>query len=88
MLDHLADDARRAHAPALVFGPAGRMTGQNRGALTEGELRADCRACGLHDAECQPLPGGASVLRAQRPTWWTEVSTGQRAGALRIICRP
>ncbi len=68
VLDHLADDARRAHAPALVFGLAGRMTGQNRGALTEGELRADCRACGLQDAECQPLPGGASVLRAQRPT--------------------
>lgn len=68
VLDHLADDARRAHAPALVFGLAGRMTGQHRGALTEGELRADCRACGLQDADCQPLPGGASVLRARRPT--------------------
>ncbi len=67
VLDHLADDARRAHAPALVFGLAGRMTGQGRGALTEGELRADCRACGLKDADCLPLPGGASVLRAQRP---------------------
>lgn len=68
VLDHLADDARRVHAPALVFGLAGRMTGQGRGALTEGELRADCRACGLLDADCQPLPGGASVLRARRPT--------------------
>lgn len=68
VLDHLADDARRTHAPALVFGLAARMTGQGRGALTEGELRADCRACGLQDADCQPLPGGASVLRARRPT--------------------
>lgn len=67
VLDHLADDARRLHAPALVFGLAGRMTGQDRGALTEGELRADCRACGLQDAECEPLPGGASALRALRP---------------------
>lgn len=68
VLEHLADDARRLHAPALVFGLAGRMTGQDRGALTEGELRADCRACGLQDADCQPLPGGASALRARRPT--------------------
>lgn len=68
VLDHLADDERRVHAPALVFGLAARMTGQGRGALTEGELRADCRACGLQDADCQPLPGGASVLRARRPT--------------------
>lgn len=67
VLEHLADDARRVHAPALVFGLAGRMTGQQRGALTEGELRADCRACGLQDADCRPLPGGASVLRARRP---------------------
>lgn len=67
VLDLLADDARRLHAAALVFGLAGRMTGQDRGALTEGELRADCRACGLQDADCQPLPGGASVLRARRP---------------------
>ncbi len=67
VLEHLADDARRVHAPALVFGLAGRMTGRDRGALTEGELRADCRACGLQDADCQPLPGGASVLRARRP---------------------
>lgn len=67
VLEHLADDARRLRAPALVFGLAGRMTGQDRGALTEGELRADCRACGLQDAECMPLPGGASVLRARRP---------------------
>jgi hypothetical protein len=68
VLEHLADDARRLHAPALVFGLAGRMTGQDRGALTEGELRADCRACGLQDADSQPLPGGASALRARRPT--------------------
>lgn len=68
VLEHLADDARRLHAPALVFGLAGRMTGRNRGALTEGELRADCRACGLEDADSQPLPGGATVLRARRPT--------------------
>lgn len=68
VIDHLADDARRVHAPALVFGLAARMTGQGRGALTEGELRTDCRDCGLHDAECEPLPGGASVLRARRPT--------------------
>jgi hypothetical protein len=68
VLDHLADDARRLHAPALVFGLAGRMTGSARGALTEGELRADCRACGLQDADCQPLPGGASALRVRRPT--------------------
>lgn len=67
VIEHLADDARRRHAAALVFGLAGRMTGQGRGALTEGELRADCRACGLQDADCQPLPGGASVLRVQRP---------------------
>ncbi len=67
VLEHLADDARRVHAPALVFGLAGRMTGRERGALTEGELRADCRACGLQDADCQPLPGGASVLHARRP---------------------
>lgn len=67
LLEHLADDARRVRAPALVFGLAGRMTGQARGALTEGELRRDCRACGLHDADCLPLPGGASVLRARRP---------------------
>jgi len=68
VLEHLADDARRLHAPALVFGLAGRMTGRDRGALTEGELRADCRACGLQDADCQPLPGGASALRVRRPT--------------------
>ncbi len=68
VLEHLADDARRLHAPALVFGLAGRMTGRDRGALTEGELRADCRTCGLQDADCQPLPGGASALRARRPT--------------------
>lgn len=67
VLDHLADDARRAHAAALVFGLAGRMTGQPRGVLTEAELRADCRASGLQDAGCEPLPGGASVLRALRP---------------------
>ncbi len=67
VLEHLADDARRVHAPALVFGLAGRMTGRGRGALTEGELRDDCRACGLQVADCQPLPGGASVLRARRP---------------------
>lgn len=67
VLEHLADDARRLNAPALVFGLAGRMTGQDRGALTEGELRADCRASGLQDADCQPLPGGASALRARRP---------------------
>lgn len=68
VLEHLADDARRLHAPALVFGLAGRMTGRDHGALSEGELRADCRACGLQDADCQPLPGGASALRARRPT--------------------
>jgi hypothetical protein len=68
VLEHLADDARRLHAPALVFGLAGRMTGRDRGALTEGELRADCRACGLQDAHSQPLPGGASALHARRPT--------------------
>jgi Dimerisation domain/O-methyltransferase domain len=66
VIEHLADDARRHHAQALVFGLAGRMTGLGRGATPEGELRADCLACGLQAGEVQPLPGGASVLVALR----------------------
>jgi hypothetical protein len=62
VLDHLADDARRHHAAALVLGLAGRMTGQGCGVITEGELRQDCRDCGLQDIDCLALPGGASVI--------------------------
>lgn len=65
LLDLLADATRRQPAPALVFGLADRMTGQRRGALSEADLRADCRAAGLRDGECLPLPGGASVLLAR-----------------------
>jgi hypothetical protein len=62
VLEHLADDARRHHAAALVLGLAGRMTAQGHGVITEGELRQDCRDCGLQAIDCLALPGGASVL--------------------------
>ncbi len=65
VIDHLADDARRASAPAMLLSLSRRMAGETHVPATRGDVRAACLGAGFSRTDCLDLVDGASAVIAR-----------------------